>query len=61
MTARPLVFRRKALTQLEDLHDYIAEAGSPESAAHFTQAIVTFCEGLAAFPNLRRSEPRHRA
>lgn len=51
MTARRLLFRREALTQLEDLYDYIAETGSPDSAAHFTQAIVTFCEGLAEFPH----------
>lgn len=45
-----VVFRREALQQLEDLYDFIADAGSPANAADFTESIVTFCEGLSDFP-----------
>jgi toxin ParE1/3/4 len=45
-----LVFRQEALQQLEELYDFIADAGSPATAASFTEAIVAFCEGLADFP-----------
>lgn len=45
-----VVFRREALQQLEELYDYIADAGSPENAARFTDAIVTYCAGLSHFP-----------
>jgi toxin ParE1/3/4 len=43
-------FRREALQQLEDLYDFIADAGSPANAAGFAESIVTFCEGLSDFP-----------
>lgn len=45
-----VVFRREALEQLEELYDFISDAGSPDTAAGFTEAIVFFCEGLADFP-----------
>lgn len=45
-----MVFRREALEQLEELYDFISDAGSPDTAAAFTEAIVSFCEGLADFP-----------
>jgi len=45
-----LVFRQEALQQLEELYDFIADAGSPATAAGFTESIVAFCEGLADFP-----------
>lgn len=45
-----LVFRQEALLQLEELYDFIADAGSPATAAGFTESIVAFCEGLADFP-----------
>ena len=55
MSGYRVVFRREALKQLEDLYDYIADAGSPGEAARYTDAIVTYCEGLAEFPNLGRA------
>ena len=45
-----LVFRQEALQQLEELHYFIADAGSPATAAGFTESIVAICEGLADFP-----------
>jgi len=45
-----VVFRREALQQLEDLYDFIADAGSPANAAGFAESIVTFCEALSDFP-----------
>ncbi|HLR56423.1 MAG TPA: type II toxin-antitoxin system RelE/ParE family toxin, partial [Actinomycetales bacterium] len=45
-----VVFRREAIQQLEELYNYIADAGSPENAARYTEAIVTYCEGLTDFP-----------
>ena len=50
MTALRLVFRPEALNQLKSLYDFIADAGSPDIAASFTESIVSFCEGLAEFP-----------
>ena len=50
MTHYRLVFRRDALQQLEELYDFIADAGSPANAAGFTESIVSFCEGLTDFP-----------
>ena len=50
MTRYRVVFRPEAAQQLEELYDFIADAGSPGNAAGFTESIVAFCEGLAAFP-----------
>lgn len=50
MTHYRLVFRREALQQLEELYDFIADAGSPANAASFTESIIAFCEGLTDFP-----------
>lgn len=52
MSGYRVVFRREALQQLEDLYDYIADAGSPDNAARYTDAIVTYCQGLTEFPYL---------
>ena len=46
-----VVFRREALEHLEELYDFIADTGSPENAASFTESVVSFCEGLADFPH----------
>ena len=46
----PVVFAPEALRQLEDLDHYIAEATSPLVAQRYTDAIVTYCEGLQTFP-----------
>lgn len=51
MNGYRVVFRREATQQLEELYDYIADAGSPENAARYTDAIVTYCEGLSDFPH----------
>ena len=51
MSLNPVGFTREALAQLEELYDFIAEAGAPDSAAGFTESIVAFCEGLAEFPH----------
>ena len=45
-----VAFRREAMLQLEELHEYVAEAGSPRNAARYTDAIVGFCEKLGTFP-----------
>ena len=50
MISYEVVFRQEALDHLEELFDFIADAGAPENAASFTESIVTFCDGLAAFP-----------
>ncbi|WP_407682614.1 type II toxin-antitoxin system RelE/ParE family toxin [Pseudarthrobacter sulfonivorans] len=44
------MFRPEALQQLEELYDFIADAGSPANAAGFAESIVAFCEGLTDFP-----------
>jgi plasmid stabilization system protein ParE len=51
MSAYRVVFRQEALRQLDDLFNFIASAGSPENAARYVEAIVTYCEGLAHFPH----------
>ena len=51
MTTYHVAFRREALQQLEELYDYIADADSPETAARYTDAIVTYCDGLFHFPH----------
>ena len=46
-----VVFAPEALEQLAELYRYIAPAASPEIAAGYTNAIVSYCEGLSAFPH----------
>lgn len=46
-----VVFTPEAQDQLVELYRYIADAASSEVAARYTEAIVTFCEDLAAFPH----------
>ncbi|MCU1480525.1 MAG: type toxin-antitoxin system RelE/ParE family toxin [Subtercola sp.] len=50
MSQYGVVFRQEALEQLEELYDFITDAGAPDNAADFTEAIVAFCEGFADFP-----------
>jgi plasmid stabilization system protein ParE len=45
-----VVFSPDAEEQLAALYQYIAAAGSPEIAASYTSAIVTYCESLRTFP-----------
>ena len=46
-----VVFTPEAEEQLIALYRYIARAASPEIAQRYTDAIVTYCEGLQAFPH----------
>lgn len=45
-----VVFSPEALEQLAGLYRYIAEAASPNVAAQYTEAIVSYCESLRTFP-----------
>ncbi|MCL2636370.1 MAG: type II toxin-antitoxin system RelE/ParE family toxin [Betaproteobacteria bacterium] len=45
-----VVFSLQAQEQLVELFYYIAEAASPDAAARYTEAIVSYCESLRAFP-----------
>lgn len=46
-----VVFTPEAEDQLVELYRYIAVAASADVAERYTEAIVAFCEELAAFPN----------
>lgn len=50
MTYR-VVFSPEAEDHLVALYRYIADAASPEIAARYTEAIVSYCEGLRTFPH----------
>lgn len=45
-----VAFSPEALEQLAELYRYIAEAASPDVAAKYTEAIVSYCETLRTFP-----------
>ncbi|MCR4304556.1 MAG: type II toxin-antitoxin system RelE/ParE family toxin [Gallionella sp.] len=44
------MFTPEAQEQLAALYRYIEVAASPEIAERYTNAIVTYCEGLHTFP-----------
>jgi len=46
-----VVFTPEAGEQLAALYQYIAANSSPEIAAQYTEAIVSHCESLSAFPH----------
>ena len=46
-----VVFSPEAAEQLADLYVYIAAAASPDIAARYTDAIVSYCESLHTFPH----------
>jgi plasmid stabilization system protein ParE len=46
-----VVFSPEAEEQLAALYRYIAAAASPDIAARYTEAIVTYCESLQTFPH----------
>jgi toxin ParE1/3/4 len=46
-----VVFTPEAEAQLTELYGYIAVTASPDIAARYTDAIVTYCESLRAFPH----------
>lgn len=50
MTFR-VVFSPEAQEQLAALYRYIATAASPNIAASYTDAIVSYCENLQTFPH----------
>lgn len=43
-------FSPEAEEQLAALYCYIAAAASPDIAARYTEAIVSYCESLRTFP-----------
>jgi toxin ParE1/3/4 len=45
-----VVFAPEAQEQLADLYHYIAAAASADIAAHYTEAILNYCESLSSFP-----------
>ncbi|MBW7900376.1 MAG: type II toxin-antitoxin system RelE/ParE family toxin [Rhodocyclaceae bacterium] len=55
-----VVFSPEAQEQLAELYCYIAEAASPDIAARYTEAIVSYCESLHTFPlrGTRRDDVR---
>lgn len=46
-----VVFSPEAEEQLAALYHYIASVASPEIAARYTEAIVSYCESLRTFPH----------
>lgn len=46
-----VIFSPEALDHLASLYRYIAVAASPNVAQRYTDAIVTYCEGLHSFPH----------
>ena len=46
-----IVFTPEAEEQLAALYRYISEAASPDIAAQYTEAIVSYCESLRTFPH----------
>ena len=55
-----VVFSLEVQEQLTELYRYIAEAASPDIAAQYTEAIVSYCESLRTFPlrGTRRDDVR---
>ena len=55
-----VVFTPEAEAQLIELYGYIAAEATPETAARFTDGIVTYCESLSSFPvrGTRRDDVR---
>lgn len=46
-----VTFTPEAEEQLADLYRFIAAAASPIIAEHYTNAIITHCEGMHTVPN----------
>jgi plasmid stabilization system protein ParE len=46
-----VIFTPEAEEQLTALYRYIAEAASPDIAARYTEAIVSYCESLCSSPH----------
>ena len=45
-----VIFSPEADDQLAALYNYIADAGSPDIAKKYTDAIIDYCENLHSFP-----------
>lgn len=45
-----VVFTPEAMAQVEALYRFVAQAAGPDIASRYTNAIVTYCEGLQMFP-----------
>jgi plasmid stabilization system protein ParE len=46
-----VVFSPEAEEQLAAMYHHIAAAASPDIAARYTEAIVSYCESLCTFPH----------
>ncbi len=46
----PVLFSERAIQDLEEINDYIAERGYPETALTYTNRIFDFCQTLSDFP-----------
>lgn len=55
-----VVFTPEALEQLAELYRYLAKEASPDVAARYTEAVVSYCESLRTFPfrGTRRDDVR---
>jgi toxin ParE1/3/4 len=55
-----VVFSPEAMAQVEALYHYVSQAAGPDVASRYTNAIVTYCEGLHTFPlrGMRRDDIR---
>jgi len=55
-----VVFTPEAMSQVEALYTYVSQAAGPDVASRYTNAIVTYCEGLHMFPlrGMRRDDIR---
>ena len=51
MTSYAVVFAPESEDQLTELYFYIATQASPAAAERYTDAIVSYCESLSAFPH----------
>jgi len=51
-----VLFSPESEAQLSALYRYIANAGSPQTALDYTEAILATCDSLATFPD--RGVPR---
>ena len=45
-----IIFSPEAMDQLIALYNYIADTASPDIAKQYTDAIISYCEGLYTFP-----------
>jgi toxin ParE1/3/4 len=51
LKAYTVIFSPEAEEQLASLYRYLAVEASPKVAEKYTNAIVTYCEGLTTFPH----------